>query len=509
VLAVAAGLRALGVGPGDRVGLVSDGSPHWLEADLAVLALGAADVPRGTDTTPLELGRILDHSGAGICLCVGEVAVARVLAAPREEGASRGPVVRLDGPGDGERVLGREDLLRLGGGPLAPSDLPPGDADAPATLVYTSGTTGRPKGVTLLHRNFLHQVEVLPEALDFRNDDVFLSLLPPWHAYERIIEYVATLSGGEVVFSHPSTLRDHLREVRPTWMAAVPRVWEMILALSGYRRLRVEDPVRAAATLRAALGGNLRVGASGGGSLPESVDHGYIEAGLCLVVGYGLTETGPVLTVRRAGSNRPGTIGSPVRATEVRIVDRVTGVPVAGGVVGVVHARGPQVMAGYWRDPGLTAAVLHQDGWFDTGDLACIDACGDLIFRGRAKETLVLRGGENVEPGPLEDRLRESPYIDQAVVVGNDRKTLAALVVPRRDALPPGADPHGLLVAECERLLSEDAGFSRHERIHRLAVLEEPFTVENGLLTPTQKVRRQEVLLRHDRVVQGLFPEAG
>ena len=259
---------------------------------------------------------------------------------------------------------------------------------------------------------------------------------------------------------------------------------------------------------------------AGGGRCPDRVDRAFNGAGIRFLVGYGLTETAPVLTVRRPEDNRVGTLGRPLAETEVRVVSRDTGVEVGPGVTGVIQARGPQVMRGYWRDPDLTARAISGDGWFDTGDLGVLATSGDLEFRGRAKDTIALRGGEKVEPQPLEDRLAESPFIKHALVVGQDRKVLGALLSARRDAaaaevrlrgsLAPDAPVaagalEGLLKSECARLLTAEAGFAPHERIARVALLDEPLTVENGLLTGTLKVKRQAVLERHAGRVDALF----
>jgi long-chain acyl-CoA synthetase len=445
-------------------------------------------------------------------IAIGAEALARVLAAPG--GADRW-VVRLDAVrGEVPEGVIPGDAF-LASGPAAEPSLPARAATDVASVIYTSGTTGAAKGVTLLHGNFLHQLRVLPGPLDVRAGDLFLCMLPPWHCFERIVEYLAVAEGGVLAYTHPRLLKEHLAAVRPTWMATVPRVWEMVLALSGYGRLKARDPERAAKVLRGALGGRLRAGVSGGGRLAEDVDRSYNEAGVPLLVGYGLTESAPVLTVRVPGANRPGTLGRPVAETEVALVDRETGEPVADGVPGVLRARGPQVMAGYWREPELTARVLLPGGWLDTGDIALRGPDGDLEFKGRVKDTIALRGGEKVEPQVLEDRLHGSPFIEQVVVVGQDRKVLGALVVPRREAIEAegrrrgaplgGAEVESLLKEECGRLLTVEAGFAVHERIGRVAILEEPFTAENGLLTATLKIRRPAVLERHGARVEALY----
>ncbi len=517
-LRTAAGLRALGVGAGERVGLVADNGPWWLPGNLGILAAGAVDVPRGSDSTPAELGLILEHSDAVGCLCVGEEATRRVLEAPGARGRMRF-LVRLDGRRGEvpEGVIPGETLLESPPADLA--TLPsPGPEDV-ASVIYTSGTTGRPKGVTLVHRNFLHQLRVLPAPLDFRPEDALLVMLPPWHCFERIVEYVGLATGGVLNHSHPRHLKEHIAAVRPAWMASVPRVWEMILSLSGWTRLAPRDPARAAKALQAALGGRIRCAVAGGGRVSEALDKAYNDSGVRFLVGYGLTETAPVLTVRLPEENRPGTIGKAVAETEIRIVDRETGAPAGPGLSGVVQARGPQVMKGYWKDPELTARAVSPDGWFDTGDLGLLGPDGDLEFRGRVKDTIALRGGEKVEPQPLEDRLSGSPFVEQAVVVGQDQKVLGALLVPRREAAraevlrrapgeaPGPADLESLLRSECARLLTEEAGFMAHERVVRVAILEEPFTLENGLLTATLKVRRAEVLERYAERIRGMYRE--
>ena len=520
VLRAAAGLRRLGVAEGDRVGLVGDVGPWWLVGDLGILAAGAGDVPRGTDTTPAELGVLLGHSGAEVCLSIGEEATSRVLASP---GVDRlRAVVRLDGRKGAvpSGVTSGEELLC--DDPADPAALPCPGPEGLATVIYTSGTTGRPKGVTLEQRNILHQLRALPGPFGLRETDLFLVMLPPWHCFERVIEYLSVSAGAEIAYSNPRALKEHIPQVRPTWMGAVPRIWEMVLAVSGYGRLAGRDPERARKALHAALGGGLRCAVAGGGSTPEPVDRAYNEAGIRFLVGYGLTETSPVLTLRLPEANRAGTIGRAVAETEIRIVDRTTGAPLPTGGVGVVHARGPQVMRGYWKEPGLTASVLGADGWFDTGDLGSLTPEGDLEFRGRAKETVVLRGGEKVEPQPIEERLRESPFIEQAVLVGTDQKVLGALILPRKDAVEgeihrrrgengaeavAAADVEALIKAECARLLTEEAGFMVHERVARLALLEEPFTSENGLLTATLKLRRPAVHEKYADRIRALFGE--
>ncbi|MEX1323854.1 MAG: AMP-binding protein, partial [Synechococcaceae cyanobacterium] len=373
-------------------------------------------------------------------------------------------------------------------------------------------------------------------------------------------------------------LRNDLQRVRPHYLISVPRLWEALLAgfedaltampsarrglirralansrAHGLARRRALDltlvPEVPAARLSAALaaglrwplhrlaaallwprvrgqlvGGRLRTAISGGGALALHVD-GFFEAiGIELLVGYGLTETSPVLTCRRRWANRRGSAGQPLPGTGIRIVDPEQRRPLAIGEQGLVLARGPQVMAGYWGKPEATARVLDGEGWFDTGDLGRLLPDGCLVLTGRAKDTIVLSSGENIEPGPLEEALVASELIEQVMLVGHDRKQLGALVVPRRESLQdfalraglplneggmaesPGPAPALLraLTRECNRLLAARSGARPEERLGAVALVE-PFTLENGLLTQTLKQRRDRIAARHAADIEALY----
>ena len=260
------------------------------------------------------------------------------------------------------------------------------------------------------------------------------------------------------------------------------------------------------------VGGRLRTAISGGGALAMHVD-GFFEAiGIELLVGYGLTETSPVLTCRRPWRNRRGSAGYPLPGTAVRVVDPGTRAPLVWGQQGLVLVKGPQVMAGYFKKPDATAKVLDGDGWFDTGDLGHLLADGSLVLTGRAKDTIVLSSGENIEPGPLEEALGASPLLEQVMVVGQDRKQLAGLLVPRSEALEAfakagAADGSALLRAltrECNRLLSQRPGSRPDERLAGVALVE-PFTLENGLLTQTLKQRRDRIAQRDGAAIAAIY----
>ena len=563
----ARGLRALGLRPGDRVALVAENCPRWLHADLAVLAAGAIDVPRGVTAGEREVEAIARHSGARIAILENAAALRKY--GPALAGIER--MVLLEGdPPQGAIATRWEEVLAAGDAADDDRPLPAVSPDDVATLVYTSGTTGNPKGVTLLHRNVVADMQGLTDVLHVTPGDVFLSLLPTWHMYERTVEYFAASRGAVLAYTDLKSLRRDLVEERPHFMASVPRVWEKLhdgivdalakrpaavraLAKASVRgslaytenlralqRRTAESVDRAPNLLRhgpalalaplhalaralvhrrvhALLGGRLRAAISGGAALPPYVDRFLDAAGIHVLVGYGLTETAPVVAVRRVERNVLGTIGVPLAGTECRIVDPVTGRVGPPDVPGVLHVRGPQVMRGYWEDPEATARVLDSEGWFDTGDLCRLTSRRDIVFCGRAKDTIVLAGGENVEPEPLEQAALASPLVDQIVVVGQDRKTLGALVWPDADAAraalgAAAVTPEAVLRAvraELDARVGPRAGFRPWERLQQVALLPEPLSPEQGTMTATLKTRRVEVGRRYAGLIEGMYGGAG
>jgi long-chain acyl-CoA synthetase len=547
---IAAGMLASGLERGDRAALIADNRAEWLAIDLACTSVGIVDVPRGADTTQEELIAIVAHSGARFAFVDNERAAQTLLAA-RERlphgfrvcslaaNAPPGITTLAELEQLGERNRG---LLRRRAD-VAPDDL--------LTIVYTSGTTGDPKGVMLTQRNLLSNIRATNEVLQIRRDDVFLSVLPAWHMYERILEYIAFTIGAQLVYTDRRRIREDLAEVRPTAFAAVPRIWEMLhdaivdrveklpamqrrllrATLSTCRRVggrRCSAVARALhwlldrtllPKLRAATGGRLRLAVSGGGSLPAHVDELLIGIGIPLLNGYGLTETSPVAAVRLPCDNRPGTIGRPLPGTEIEI-RCPEGRRLPQGETGVIWIRGPQVMQGYFRNPDATQRVLDEQGWFNSGDLGRCEPEGHIRITGRAKDTIVLVTGENVEPEPLEEALKTSPLIEQAVVVGQDRKTLGALLVPNFDALARqvprsewelrdgvlhGAAVRTVYKAEIARLIDCRNGFRPCQNVTVFQVLAEPLTAENGFLTPTLKVKRRVVHERLAPVIASAF----
>ncbi len=578
----AAAFAALGVSEGDVVALFAENGPRWLLADQGLMRAGAADAVRGSSAPMEELRYILCDCGA-VGLVVESVALLQRLALPADSLARLRFVVLLEGSAEqaaaasaaGVPCLSWQELLERGLlAPLPP--LPRGGSERVATLLYTSGTTGEPKGVPLSHANLLHQLRNLGVAVQPHPGDRVLSVLPIWHAYERSAEYFLLSCGCRQSYTSLKQLRPDLQKLKPQYLISVPRLWEALLsgfedalaampasrqrllkaALANSRAyalarrvaqdlsLQPEPPLRrlAAATeaagrwplqrLAASLlwpkvrqqlvGGSLRTAISGGGALASHVD-GFFEAiGIELLVGYGLTETSPVLTCRRPWNNRRGSSGQPLAGTAILIVDADSRQPLAIGQRGLVLAQGPQVMAGYFGKPEATAKAIDGEGWFDTGDLGQLLADGTLVLTGRAKDTIVLSSGENIEPGPLEEALVESPLLEQVMLVGQDRKQLGALLVPKREALEALARQESLplpqataadaallrlLTRQLNGLLAARPGARPDERLGGV-VLVEPFSIENGLLTQTLKQRRDRISARDAGPIAALYGEA-
>ena len=577
----AGAFAALGVQPGDVVALFAENSPRWMITDQGLMRAGAADAVRGSSAPPEELRYILQDCGA-VALVVESAALFRKLDLAPEQLQRLRFVLVLEGPPaaleGGRASLDWDGLVEVGATAPTPP-LPVGGEARLATLLYTSGTTGQPKGVPLSQGNLLHQLRTLGVAVAPSPGDRVLSVLPIWHAYERTAEYFLLSCGCRQTYTTLRHLKADLQKVKPQYLISVPRLWEALLsgfedalaampasrqrllgralansrAFHRARRTALDltlapEPaprrLKAAgeALLRAPLhglaakalwpkvrqqlvGGELSTAISGGGALAIHVD-GFFEAiGIELLVGYGLTETSPVLSCRRPWCNRRGSAGQPLPGTALRVVHPESRTTLRIGEPGLVLARGPQVMAGYHQKPEATAKVLDGEGWFDTGDLGRLLADGCLVLTGRAKDTIVLSSGENIEPGPLEEALVECPLFEQVMLVGQDRKQLGALLVPKAEPLMQWARSQGLpepsltaegtlasldpalakaLARECNRLLAGRPGSRPDERLGGVALVE-PFTMDNGLLTQTLKQRRDRIASRDAAAIASLY----
>ncbi|KAL6774385.1 LCL1 [Auxenochlorella protothecoides x Auxenochlorella symbiontica] len=583
----AAGLQSLGLEKGERVALFSEGSSRWMVADQGIMAAGGVDAVRGTANPVEELEQIVLSSQASGLVIQDASSLAALL--PRLcEGVPQRQlkfVVQLWGDVAEEAraalpcsVLSYAELLARGAETsLQRVDLTEDDL---ATLVYTSGTTGNPRGVMLTHGNLLYQLRSFPTLLELKAGESTLNLLPPWHIYQRTCQYYIASCGCRQVFTSVRHFRDDLQRHPPTYFVCVPLVLEtlysrvkhmltraslvrrtlatsLLAAALAYTRARrvvnkeslaygcTGTPLLAFARawlltmllaplnwlaqklvvskVRAGLGVSRGI-VSGGGSLAAHLDDFYEAIGIPVLNGWGLTETSPVLACRSmtTGPNIRGSVGRPLPGTRVRVVDPGTREEVPDGTQGLLLASGPGLMSGYWNDAlGTAAVVLESQGqrWFDTGDLgwkvpeAGGAAAGALVLTGRAKDTIVLSNGENVQPQSLEDAICTSPYITFAVLVGDGHRALGALLVPNRDTLGevPGAidDSGALDVKLVTSLLKAEVtkacvGRAPWEKVHAVHVLQDPFSMDDGTLTRTMKPCRPKIRIKYASEVKSL-----
>lgn len=596
----AAGLQALGfqaswdeTGIPTRIALFADNSPRWLIADQGIITAGAANVVRSAQAEREELLYILEDSGS-IGLVVENLALLQRLG-DRLNALPIQWVILLseEQPPEGEtfKILNYSQLMAAG----ASHSLTPvtHKQETLATLLYTSGTTGKPKGVMLTHGNLLHQVINIGAVWVPEPGDRILSILPSWHAYERAAEYFILSQGCTQIYTNLRNVKKDLREFKPHLMVGVPRLWESIYegvqkqfreqpankqrlvqnflnASQRYieaRRLaqglsldnlqpsaiqRLTASIQAAVfwlihqlgdklvyqKVREATGGQIKHVISGGGSLARHLDDFFEIIGVDVLVGYGLTETSPVTNVRRPWSNLRYSAGPPMPYTEIRIVDPETRQPLPQGQQGLVMVRGPQVMQGYYKKPEATAKAIDREGWFDTGDLGWVTPQNHLVLTGRAKDTIVLSNGENIEPQPIEDACLRSPYIDQIMLVGQDERSLGALIVPNLEALKQWAASQNLALHlpdsasqgtdlpteefrttidlhskkiqslfrdELNREVKNRPGYRPDDRIGPFELILEPFSQENGMMTQTLKIRRPVVTEHYRDIINGMF----
>jgi long-chain acyl-CoA synthetase len=537
---VAKGLIAAGVGPGDRVALMSRTRLEWPIADLAVLMAGGVTVPI-YETSSLEQVRwILSDSEARLALVETPAVRERVVDAAPASDACYAVMVIEDGALDelvrrGETIADAVVEERLGA--LGPNSL--------ATIVYTSGTTGLPKGCMLTHGNLLGNVHQVIEAARgmFGPDETSLLFLPLAHALARMIWLFGLAQGFRTVFAGDLTvLAKDLAVARPTVMVAVPRVFEkahstarhkaaadghaalfdraadVAVRWSQNRAQRRRSPLTSLqralfdrlvyGRIRTAFGGRLRIAVSGGGPLGDWLTHFFTGVGVQVYEGYGLTEASPVLTLNVAGAWKPGSVGHPIPGTEINIAED-----------GEILARGRQIFGGYWQAEVATKEALADGGWLCTGDIGELDDEGFLRITGRKKDLIVTSGGKNVAPAPLEERLRAHPLVSEAIVVGDRRPYIGALLSLDAEGLGDWCAEHGRPVPEGDGIVDDgelyktlqaavdaaNAAVSEAESIRRFTILPRELTIDADELTPTLKIRRAVIEREYADLIEDLY----
>ena len=551
---IAAGLHAIGVERGDRLALLSESRVEWTLTDAAAIFAGVIDVPIYPTLTPPQVRYILNDSGAcvlflerrekfeelqvilGECPEVKQVIFFEPDVVTPEDGLT---LAQLEEKG---RELEQRDpgYVDRTSTESKPDDL--------ATIIYTSGTTGEPKGVMLTHSNLVTNLIDSSGHLSFGEHDIALSVLPLSHVFERQAMYMYLHQGMAVYFAESlQTIGPNLREVRPTVLVGVPRIfekiyqriqeraaekgklsaallaWSVSVAREHAKYTLAHKPVPAGLKLKHAIasklvfakwhwafGGRIRLLVSGGAALPEDLAYIYIGVGIPIVQGYGLTETSPVITTSRIEDNRVGTVGTAIPNVDIRIAED-----------GEIEVRGPNVMRGYYNKPEATEAVFTSDGWFKTGDIGTLDEDGFLRITDRKKELFKTSGGKYISPQPIEQAIKGSRFVNQVVLIGAERKFPAALIVPVWEQLESYCKLKGIEFKSRNELIRHPRiidliqrqidgltpNLAKYEKIKKVALLENEFTIEGGELTPTLKVKRRVIDEKYKDVIKRIYED--
>lgn len=556
---VALGLHKMGVRKGDRVALLAESSPLWSIVDYGILATGAVNVPIYPTQAVEQVAFILRNSGASILFIGSSKLIRRIKPALDSLKKDERPkVVLLDPANDkSEDLMTLEDLEEAGASEQTEqpdlykklaSDSIPEDI---ATIIYTSGTTGEPKGVVLTHNNLVSNALQSGKVFDINDKDVALSFLPLSHVFERTVLYIYFHFGVHICFARGvETVAEDIKEVRPTVVTAVPRLFERIYAtinkraaeappmqqkifhraveigrqVAVLRDQRKPVPLRMSLELkvldklvfkkwREAVGGRMRFFVAGGAALSPDLAYIFAGAGITILQGYGLTETSPVVSFNRPDDNRIGTIGPAIPGVKVKIAQD-----------GEILVQGDNVMQGYYglAEENERALQRHEDGiWFHTGDIGNVDEDGFIRITDRKKDLIKTSLGKYIAPQPIENMIRTIPMVEQAIVIGNARKFAAALIVPAFDSLRNYAKSLGLEIKDLKGLVRHPRiieyfkkkvdevtkELAPHEKIKKIALLDQEFSVEGGELTPTLKVRRKFVEEKHREVIDSLYPK--
>ncbi len=592
----AAALLNLGFKRQQKIGLISDNRAEWLQADIGIMSIGGIDVPRGCDATIIDLEKILSITEVEFVIAENESQVKKLLSISDKIPTIKhlitfDPTTKEDLLSDAKAknitIYCFEDLVKTGKKwriehkDEVEAELEKGTGSDLATIIFTSGTTGTPKGVMLTHSNFLAQLDEIPERIYLNPGEKGLLVLPVWHVFEREVEYVILIQGATLCYSKPvgSILLADFQTINPVILPAVPRVFEAVydgimkkmrktggfvyklfnffvgVAKIHKRMERKMFSQNACFTsykaplwwilfiipwalmwplyllgdliifrkIKTMLGKNFRAGVAGGGAFPQKIDEFFWAIGVKLVEGYGLTETSPIVAVRPIASPTYRTIGSAIRGVQVRVVDPQDGFVLGRCKEGILQVKGPTVMQGYYKNPEKTAETINSDGWLDTGDLAILTIHDEIQIKGRIKDTIVLRGGENLEPVPIETKLTDSRFIKQAVVLGQDKRYLACLILVEEEEIKAYASENGIQYDTYENLLASDViqklyeteiatlinsknGFKMFERINKFTLITKPFEV--GVeLSAKQEIMRFRINELYKKEIDAMFIE--
>lgn len=549
----AAGLASLGVKQGDRIAIIAENRPEWVVSDQAIVGLGAVDVPVYPTMTAKQTAWIFNDAGVSIAIVSNQSQLSKVMKIASEV-PSLGKIILMSDKGSPlengtisfSSVMATGDqFLTSHPGHYAQESKKVRPEDL-LTLIYTSGTTGNPKGVMLTHHNLVTNIIHSAEVLEIKAGYRMLSFLPLCHSFERMAGYYTALACGATIAYAESveTVRENMLEIKPDVLTTVPRLFERIHSrvlkqvdaspplkrkifawsigvgkeyATAVKENNVSMPLRIKqriadtlvfSKLRERTGGKIKFFVSGGAALPREFGEFFEAVGLIIIEGYGLTETSPVLTVNRLDNYKFGSVGQPIPGVEIKI---------AGD--GEILARGPNIMRGYWNNPDATAEAINSEGWFHTGDIGVMDSKSFVYITDRKKHLFVSSGGKNIAPQPIENLFLSSKFIEQFMLIGDRRMFLTALIVPDFDVLKDIASTQKLpysSVADLVRLKeitdlvdqdiqSLQKDLATFERVRKFALLEKPFTVEDGELTPTQKVKRKVVEEKYAHLIDSMY----
>jgi len=546
--ALADAFTGLGVGSGDRVVVLCDTRPEWHMIDLAVLDLGAVNVPIYGNLTPEQVAYQVQDSGARVAVAEDAEQMAKFLEV-RDRCPNLAHLLQLDG----ERaagVLALEDLMGTvvdGADERFWARAARLDEDDLATIVYTSGTTGEPKGVMLTHRNIVTNAVEALGRVDLSPDELGLECLPLCHMIERVAGFMYMSLGASRAYCSVYHVGELMAEIRPAAFAAVPRLLEKVhaavmakansafaaqrslfhwaiatgtavarLRLAGRKigtalafKHRIADRL-VLAKVRGALGGRMRAVFCGGAAVPIYVHEFFQAVGVPVQEAWGLTETSPIITMNGSlpDTMRLGSVGLPLPSYEMRVADD-----------GELLARGPSVFQGYWNKPERTAEVFDEEGFFHTGDIGVIDGDGFVFITDRKKDLIVTAGGKNIAPQPVESQLKQSTLVENAVLIGDGRPFVVALLAPDPEGVGAWACEHGMDASDLAAALAHpdlvgryagvveevNSGLARFERIKDFRVLPRAFTVDGGELTPTLKVKRRVVAEAYAELIEDMY----